>query len=78
MSKYKGSRFHQRSAKQHLLRQGNLCGICQKPILNMKDASIDHIIPVSKGGPDTLKNMQLAHVECNQKKGNFYESDDMQ
>lgn len=29
----------------------------------------DHIIPVSKGGPDTLANSQAACENCNLKKG---------
>ncbi len=33
--------------------------------------SIDHIIPVSRGGdPSALENMQLAHLGCNAAKGN--------
>lgn len=66
-------RFHNRSAKQHLLRQTNLCGICGQPITSMKDASIDHIVPVSKGGSDSLKNMRLAHVRCNRLRGDSIE-----
>jgi 5-methylcytosine-specific restriction endonuclease McrA len=34
----------------------------------MKDATIDHIIPLSRGGQDTIDNMQLAHDGCNQLK----------
>lgn len=59
-----------RSIKIHLLRQGCLCGICGKNINNLKDATIDHIIPISKGGHSGLTNLQLAHETCNIKKGN--------
>ena len=31
---------------------------------------IDHIIPVSKGGKTTEKNLQLACAKCNMQKGN--------
>jgi 5-methylcytosine-specific restriction endonuclease McrA len=31
---------------------------------------IDHLIPVSKGGPDTLENVRPAHGLCNLKKNN--------
>lgn len=50
--------------------KGAVCGICGKPIENMKDCTIDHIIPISKGGQTTLENCQLAHFKCNQDKGN--------
>jgi 5-methylcytosine-specific restriction endonuclease McrA len=32
--------------------------------------TIDHIVPVSKGGDDTRANVQLAHFRCNSVKGN--------
>lgn len=54
-----------RSIKMHLLRQNCKCGICKKDITNLKDATIDHIIPLSKGGHDGLSNLQLAHEKCN-------------
>ena len=60
-------------ARQFIKRQlinskGAICGICGKPITNMKDCTIDHIIPVSKGGQTTIDNCQLAHFWCNQEK----------
>jgi 5-methylcytosine-specific restriction endonuclease McrA len=33
-------------------------------------ATIDHVIPISKGGLDVLDNLRLAHWICNIKKGN--------
>jgi hypothetical protein len=33
-------------------------------------ASIDHVVPLSKGGDDTLANVQLAHFGCNTLKRN--------
>jgi len=29
---------------------------------------IDHVMPLSKGGPDTLENVRPAHGSCNVKK----------
>lgn len=33
--------------------------------------SIDHIIAIVNGGPDTLTNVQLAHMSCNSRKGSL-------
>lgn len=59
-----------KATKKILLRKSNLCGICGLAIENMKDATIDHIIPLSKGGVHGVSNMQIAHDACNQRKGN--------
>lgn len=32
-------------------------------------ASVDHVVPLSRGGEDTLANVALAHLVCNQRKG---------
>ena len=38
--------------------------------LNLQGPSLDHIIPVSKGGTHTWNNVQLAHYICNSLRGN--------
>jgi 5-methylcytosine-specific restriction endonuclease McrA len=50
-------------------RHGARCGLCGLP-MRAGDAVSDHIVPRSKGGPDALWNLWLAHAECNRKKGN--------
>ena len=53
-----------------------VCGICGLSIPknarfpHPKSLSIDHIIPISKGGQHTLDNVQLAHLSCNVRRGN--------
>jgi 5-methylcytosine-specific restriction endonuclease McrA len=52
-----------------ITRDKGICGLCQKPVAK-RDATIDHIIPVSKGGEHSYRNTQLAHKSCNSRKGN--------
>ena len=53
-----------------------ICQICKKPVEkdlsfpNPKRASLDHIIPLSRGGTHESGNVQLAHLSCNTSKGN--------
>ena len=48
-------------------RQRNLCGICHKPLTGA--IHLDHVLPASLGGPDTLDNLQATHAVCNMLKG---------
>lgn len=60
-------------------RDGGICGLCHEIVdkdLTFPDpgyGTIDHIIPLSKGGPHQYENVQLAHSSCNSKKGNRYD-----
>lgn len=49
------------------------CGICRKPVRAKRGPmrpSLDHIVPVSRGGTHALDNVQLAHYRCNLSKNN--------
>jgi len=52
-----------------------ICGICGLPIdrelkhPNRLSPSLDHILPISKGGKHNKDNMQPAHLICNVVKG---------
>lgn len=56
-------------------RDGWICGICNQPVdpaarfPDWSRASLDHVIPLSRGGPHTPTNAQLAHLSCNVRKG---------
>ena len=63
--------------KQKILKTQTICGICGQPVdfsftfPHPLSATVDHIIPVSKGGhPSALENLQLAHRACNRQKSN--------
>lgn len=59
---------------------GSSCYLCNKEI-DMKASrlagrgqweyglNIDHVMPISKGGPDTIENVRPSHVLCNIRKG---------
>lgn len=45
-----------------------ICGICQESV--KEDVfTIDHIVPLSRGGPHLFANLQPAHAACNSRKG---------
>ena len=46
-----------------LKRDGDLCGICGNELVS--NIQIDHVIPRSVGGADTLDNFRLVHGRCN-------------
>lgn len=45
------------------------CKMCGR-VRTLDDLEVDHIIPVSLGGSDTLDNKQLLCSKCNREKGN--------
>lgn len=54
-------------------KQQGICALCEDQMsLKVGDpsmATLDHVIPTSRGGLDTVKNLQLACLSCNQAKG---------
>ena len=52
-------------------RDGWVCGVCHQPVDRLlqwpdpNSRSIDHVVALSNGGPDTADNVQLAHLSCN-------------
>lgn len=57
------------------LRDGFDCSLCGEmidfslPPTDRMSPTVDHVIPISKGGPDLLSNVRLAHRVCNSIKG---------
>ncbi len=50
-------------------KDGGICGICGKH-LEMSDFTMDHIVPISKGGGHLEANVHSAHRLCNIRRGN--------
>ncbi len=66
-----------RDKHRAIIRRGEPpCWICGEPIdyaLRYPDQGcfvVDHVIPLDKGGPDTLDNKRPAHRRCNSAKSN--------
>lgn len=62
--------------KKIILATQKICILCGKPVDFTKKApdffspSIDHFVPFSRGGDNSLDNLYLAHLGCNIAKGN--------
>lgn len=66
-----------RAIRARLLATQDVCALCGRTIdkslrtPHPMSAEVDEIIPVSKGGnPLDIRNCQLVHRVCNQRKGN--------
>lgn len=57
------------SKRDIVKRDGLTCFYCQKA-LTFDAATIDHLTPLSRGGNHTGKNVKLACLPCNSRKGN--------
>lgn len=64
--------------KSVMKRDGGLCKLCGRPVdttdrrgngLGYYYPTIDHIVPLSKGGEHVMSNVQLSHMICNSRKG---------
>jgi 5-methylcytosine-specific restriction endonuclease McrA len=57
-------------------RDGWVCQVCDAavdPVRRYPDplsASLDHVLPLSRGGDHSRDNSRLAHLICNVKRGN--------
>ena len=60
-----------------------ICGICHDPIdqaltyPHPDSRSVDHIVPLSRGGDDTQWNKRAAHLGCNQARGDGHDGDQL-
>ena len=65
-----------RKNRQKLYRRdGFVCQLCHTPVdmelpcTDSWSATLDHIIPYSRGGSDSESNLRLAHRSCNSRRG---------
>ena len=59
---------NQRRRKIIFKRDKNTCYICKRK-LRKYERTLDHIIPLSKGGTDSYSNLYTCCKKCNQNKG---------
>lgn len=69
--------------KNIILKTQNTCGICGLPVdKSLKyphplSPVIDHVIPINRNGhPSDIRNLQLAHWQCNRQKSDKLYADD--
>lgn len=72
----KNTRSEEYTLEQIYIKDEGICQLCFVKVEISKGLpvnltpTVDHIIPISKGGDNTLANVQLAHYGCNSRKGN--------
>ena len=82
-AKKRNSGIEYYTTKQVLEKYGTICYLCGLEIdLNAerrpgrkgweKGLHIDHVLEISKGGPDTLENVRPAHGLCNLERNGIY------
>jgi len=65
-------RFNLFIKKDIYMRDGYSCYICKKLLgLVSRETTLDHQIPLSRGGLSTLSNMRMCCNDCNNKKGDL-------
>lgn len=55
--------------RAHYHKQNGICPLCEEH-MEEADATLDHIIPVSKGGRNVISNFRAVHGSCNYRRGN--------
>lgn len=65
---YTRRRRNTKPIKERLFRKSQKCHWCHAPI-TLETATLEHIIPLHRGGLDNKNNMTLACKKCNQGRG---------
>lgn len=60
-------RISRRKRRQVYARDNFICQLCGNKCFP-EDISLDHLVPVSKGGTNDKKNLITAHKSCNERK----------
>lgn len=73
MSKWRRHRSLKKRWRRGALinKYGAVCYYCEIPFVSMKEVTLDHAVPLSRGGSNELDNLRLAHLSCNQLKNDM-------
>lgn len=63
----RGSRYGSayRTARARVLAESTVCWICGRP----GSDTVDHVVPVARGGSHDAANLRPAHLGCNSSRG---------
>lgn len=57
--------------RKRLWQKIRICFVCGEKITKYEDASLEHVLPKSKGGKSNIRNLTLSHKICNHMRGNI-------
>lgn len=67
----KGKRVAGRGRRKALWESGvRVCWVCKGEFGSFEDTTLEHKIPLCKGGSNRRDNLALSHFRCNQERGN--------
>jgi 5-methylcytosine-specific restriction endonuclease McrA len=72
-----GGRQKHKEATEAMLKGelGTVCSLCGEPLdftlarAHFNAATLDHVIPLSRGGTNDIDNLRAAHRSCNEQRG---------
>lgn len=70
-ARYHGAQYENIDPLEVYERDRWTCGICDQPVESDLDyphpmsVSLDHVVPLARGGHHTLDNVQCSHLRCN-------------
>lgn len=62
------SRINMTQTRAELYKRSQVCKWCLSPV-SLDNATVDHVIPLARGGTNRRDNLVLSCWECNQKRG---------
>ena len=68
-----GGKYSHQDARKLIVAAGNKCPECEHemlPWITGRYPTVDHIVPVSKGGSNDISNLRVICNRCNAKRGN--------